>query len=340
MPELKGSLLAVTGGAGFIGSSLCALLVSRGARVRVLDDLSTGSRAKLADALAEAGHAPDALELIAGDVRDPAALERTFAGADAALHLACLGVRHSLHAPLENHEVNARGTLLAVETARRLRVPRFVCVSSSEVYGTGETAQMAEDHPTRPHTVYGASKLAGEAYARAAWLTWGYPTVVIRPFNAYGPRAHHEGDSGEVIPRFLLRALAGRPLVVFGDGRQTRDFTWVGDTARGIVEVGLHPDAPGATVNLGAGAEVTIEDLAGLVREAAGVPGVALEHQAPRPGDVRRLHADARLARERFGFVPQVPLAEGLRRLAAWYRARPESAAALLEGEVVRSWER
>ena len=306
----------------------------------MLDNFVNGSRDKLEDAARELGASARELEVQEGDVRDEAALERAFRGADAVLHLACLGVRHSLHDPFENHEVNATGTLRALEVARRLAIPRFVCVSTSEVYGTGVTPAMAEDHPTHPHTVYGGSKLAGEAYARAAWLTWRQPAVVIRPFNAYGPRAHHEGDSGEVIPRFVLRALAGRPLVVFGDGKQTRDFTWVLETARGILEVGLHPDAAGATVNLGAGAEVSIDELAALVRVAVGRPDLAIEHQAERPGDVRRLHADARLARERFGFAPAVGLAEGLARLVAWYRAQPRSPEQLLEAEQVRSWER
>ncbi|MCO5171218.1 MAG: GDP-mannose 4,6-dehydratase [Planctomycetes bacterium] len=328
--------VVVTGGAGFIGSSLCALLAARGERVVALDDLATGSPANLEDAAAEAGVAPP--ELVRGDVRDEALLARTFAGARAVFHLACLGVRHSLRQPVENHDVNATGTLRALEAARRRDVPRFVCVSTSEVYGTARHAPMTEDHPTLPHTVYGASKLAGEGYARAYHLTWGYPTVVVRPFNAYGPRSHHEGDSGEVIPRFVLRALAGRPLVVFGDGAQTRDFTFVEDTARGILEVGLHPDAAGQTVNLGSGAELTINALADLVREVTG-RDVPVERQAPRPGDVLRLLADSGRARERFGFAPRVGLREGLERLVAWYRRQGVDPAVLLAREVVRAWE-
>lgn len=330
--------LVVTGGAGFIGSSLSALLAARGERVVVLDDLSNGSRQNLDDALAEAGADAGRVELVHGDVRDEGALERTFAGARAVFHLACLGVRHSLRRPRENHDVNALGTLLAVETARHLEVPRFVCVSTSEVYGTARTAPMTEDHPTAPHTVYGGAKLAGEAYARAAWLTWRYPTVVIRPFNAFGPRSHHEGDSGEVIPRFVLRALAGRPLVVFGDGTQTRDFTFVTDTARGIAEIGLHEAAPGETVNLGAGAELSINALAEVVREVTG-RDVTVERQAPRPGDVLRLLADTTRARERFGFTPAVSLREGVARLVEWYRRSGVDPARLLEREVVRAWE-
>lgn len=333
---MSGGHVVVTGGAGFIGSTLCALLAASGERVVALDDLANGSPENLADAAAEAGVTPP--ELVRADVRDEAALARAFAGARAVFHLACLGVRHSLRHPRENHDVNALGTLLALEAARRLDVPRFVCVSTSEVYGTARRAPMPEDHPTVPHTVYGASKLAGEGYARAYHLTWGYPTVVVRPFNAYGPRSHHEGDSGEVIPKFVLRALAGRPLVVFGDGTQTRDFTFVEDTARGILEVGLHPDAPGHTVNLGAGAELTINALADLVREVTG-RAVPVEHQAPRPGDVLRLLADSRLAAERFGFAPRVSLRDGLGRLVAWYARQGVDPAALLEREVVRAWE-
>lgn len=118
---------------------------------------------------------------------------------DIVFHLACLGVRHSIHSPLENHEVNASATLGLLNASRSIGVKRFVYVSSSEVYGTARTAPITEDHPTLPMTVYGASKLAGEAYTRAFWETYRYPSVVLRPFNAYGPRCHHEGDSGEVI---------------------------------------------------------------------------------------------------------------------------------------------
>lgn len=328
----------VTGGAGFIGSSLCAHLVRGGARVVVLDDFVNGSRAKLADALREIGADPGDVEVQEGDVRDAGAVARAVAGADAVFHLACLGVRHSLNHPRENHEVNASGTLVVLAAARDAEVARFVHVSSSEVYGTARSVPMPETHPCRPHTVYGASKLAGECYARAYHDSYGYPTVVLRPFNAYGPRAHHEGDSGEVIPRFLLRALAGQPPVVFGDGTQTRDFSYVGDTARGIAEVGLHADAVGETVNLGAGRETSILELA---QQIPALIGAELQpvHEAPRPGDVLRLFADATLAQARFGYRATVGLADGLHRLLAWYRAQGADAAALLADAPVRNWE-
>jgi UDP-glucose 4-epimerase len=240
---------------------------------------------------------------------------------------------------LENHEVNATGTLKLIAAARDAGVLRFVYVSSSEVYGTAQTVPMTEDHPTRPATVYGASKLAGEAYARAFHATYGYPTVVVRPFNAYGPRCHHEGDSGEVIPKFLLRSLARRPMVIFGDGLQTRDFTFVTDTARGIRLAGDSDAAVGSTVNLGSGKEVTIRELAGHVAVSASWMDPAIVHERQRPGDVTRLYADTARAQDLLGYQASVPLEEGLARLREWYIASGVPPARLLEQEVVRNWE-
>jgi UDP-glucose 4-epimerase len=149
------------------------------------------------------------VELVVTDIRDHKSMTSLFRGVDVIFHLACLGVRHSLHSPLENQEVNATATLRLLEIAMTQEVKRFVYISTSEVYGMVHTTPIAEDHSTLPCTVYGASKLAGEAYARAFWHAFGYPTVVLRPFNAYGARCHHEGDSGEVIPRFMLRMSGG-----------------------------------------------------------------------------------------------------------------------------------
>lgn len=322
----------VTGGAGFIGSELCAQLVRAGRRVVVLDSLVNGRRENL-DRLPGAR-----LRLVVGDVRDGTLVASLLSDVSVVFHLACLGVRHSLHAPRETHDVNAGATLALLEASQQAGVRRFVYVSSSEVYGSAGAVPMSEAHPTHPSTVYGASKLAGEIYTRVWHATRGLPTVVVRPFNSFGPRSHHEGDAGEVIPKFMLRALAGRPLVVLGDGAQTRDFMEVGDTARGILLAGTVDDAVGRTLNLGTGREIAMTELARLIARVAGRPDASIVYDAARPADVRRLCADSTLARRLLGFKPLVTLEDGLARLLDWYRRQEVTPEALLETEVVRNW--
>jgi len=325
-------LIVVTGGAGFIGSELVRQLVQRGSRVLVIDNLVNGKRENLE------GLPADQVTLLARDIRDRDAYRALLREAQVVYHLACLGVRHSVHSPVENHEVNATATLHLLAESRAAGVPRFVYVSSSEVYGTALWTPMTETHPTFPCTVYGASKLAGEGYTRAFRSTYGYPTVVVRPFNTYGPHSHHEGDSGEVVPKFLLRCLAGRPLIVFGDGTQTRDFTYVSDSARGIILAGTSEAAVGRTINLGSGEEVSINELALTVSQVADRPDAKVVHDVPRPGDVLRLCADMSIARELLGYAVQIPLADGLTRLLDWYRAQGKTPEELLEDEIVHNW--
>ena len=325
------SITLVTGGAGFIGSELVRQLAPRGERLVIIDNLVNGTHRNVADVLSER------VELLERDVRDTGAYAALLREVGCVYHLACLGVRHSVHSPYENHDVNATGTLRLLEECRRADVPRFVHVSSSEVYGTARWVPMTEDHPTVPSTVYGGSKLAGESYARAFHHVYGYPATVVRPFNTYGPRSHHEGDSGEVIPKFLLRCLAGKPMIVFGDGTQTRDFTEVSDTARGILLAGSADGAIGETINLGRGAEVTINDLAVAVAQTVGrAPEVV--HDVPRPGDVHRLYADSSKAWALLGYQAHVSLSDGLAKLLDWYRAQSVSPEDLLRDEVVRNW--
>jgi len=235
--------------------------------------------------------------------------------------------------------VNATATLHLLQEAREADVRRFVYVSSSEVYGTARRVPMTEEHPTFPMTVYGSSKLAGECYTRAFHETYGYPTVVVRPFNAFGPRCHHEGDSGEVIPKFMLHALAGRPMVIFGDGLQTRDFTYVSDTAAGILSAGQSDAAVGQTINLGNGKEITINDLAKAVASVVGQSNSQVLRDAPRPGDVLRLYADTSKALRLLGFQPTITLREGLSRLKAWYETMGRSPQDLLAQEIVHNWQ-
>lgn len=329
--ELQGKRVVITGGAGFIGSELVRQVCAAGADVVVLDNLVNGKRVNLEGI-------SGSFRLDETDIRDLDRVETHFRGCDLVYHLACLGVRNSIHSPVENHDVNATATLRLLELARRSGVKRFVYVSSSEIYGTARHVPMSEDHPIWPMTVYGAGKLAGECYTRAFWETYRYPTVVVRPFNAFGPRCHHEGDSGEVIPKFVLRAMAGKPLKIFGDGTQTRDFTYVADTARGILLCGTADDAVGQTINIGSGREISINDLAKTVSDLV-VGGTArIEHDAPRPGDVLRLCADTSKAQALIAYAPTVAFRDGLASLYSWYRQSNRSVDALLAEEFEHNW--
>lgn len=324
----------VTGGAGFIGSELVRLLVKENdAEIIVVDNLVNGRAENLAGLPAEQ------VRLVVADVRDQERMREMLRGVEVVYHLACLGVRHSIHSPEENHEVNATATLKLLGSAREAGVSRFVYVSTSEVYGTARWVPMSEEHPTFPMTVYGSSKLAGECYTRAYFETYDYPTVVVRPFNAYGPRCHHEGDSGEVIPKFMLRGLAGLPMVIFGDGSQTRDFTYVSDTARGIMLAGFAEEAIGQTINIGSSHEIAVRDLAQEIARVLGLEQANIIFERPRPGDVLRLYADAAQAKALLAFEPRVSFREGLMRLRDWYLSQGVAPEALLENEIVLNWQ-
>jgi len=330
--KLGGKKILVTGGAGFIGSELVRQLASDGACVTAVDNLVNGKRENLVDVLGAE------VRLEVADIRDSDVMAKLIKDIDIIYHLACLGVRHSIHDPEENHQVNASATLKLLEISKSSAVGRFVYVSTSEVYGTARHTPMDEQHPTMPHTVYGGSKLAGECYTRAYFDTYGFDTVVIRPFNSFGPRSHHEGDSGEVIPKFMLRAMAGKPMVIFGDGSQTRDFTYVGDTARGILMAGISEYVIGETINLGQGKEITVSDLANHIKQVTDKPDAEIVFDPPRPGDVLRLFADAGKAQKLLGFAPKVNLTDGLDHLYKWYDSLNQDPATLLEQEVRHNW--
>jgi UDP-glucose 4-epimerase len=333
---LRGQRCVITGGAGFIGSTLTRVLLKSGASVVVYDNMATGTPANV-ECFEEIGAAP---EVHWGDVRDAERLSRVLREADLVFHLACLGVRHSIHSPHENEAVNSGGALNVLSAAKRARVRRLVHVSSSEVYGTARVVPMKEDHPTDPHTVYGGSKLAGECYARAFERCYGFPSVVVRPFNSYGPRAHFEGDSGEVLPRFVLRGLAGQPLIIFGDGTQTRDLTHVYDTAGAIAHAGVADGVVGRTLNVGSGREISIRHLAETVRRAVGKTDLPIEHVESRPGDVLRLMADSSEAARLLKFSPAVSLADGIADLVSRFSAIPASQLAQLASQLtVRNWQ-
>ena len=323
----------VTGGAGFIGSHLVDHLVAENWAVTVLDDFSTGTRANLSEAQSRGD-----VRIAQGSILDPRAIEAAMARSDLVFHLAVQCVRRSLGEPLHNHEVNATGTLNVLEVARRRRAKRFIYCSSSEVYGNCGCEPLVEDTTIcAPATIYGAAKLAGEHYAKAYWQTYGLPTIVVRPFNTYGPREHTSGDLAEVIPRFVIRVLNGLPPVIFGTNENGRDFTYVTDIVRGIARVASCDALVGRAVNIAYGNMVTVRQVAEAITRLCGRPSLAPRFIEARPGDVRALRADTRLARETLGFFAEVNLEEGLRRYIDWFSATHPDPAALL-GDDIRNW--
>lgn len=327
MTTIEGKNVVVTGGAGFIGSHLVGRLVERDpARITVIDDLSTGKLENLSEF-------SDIVNLTADLLDDVTA--STVAGADVVFHLAVRNVRASIKDPVENMRVNSQGTLAVLDALRGAGGGSFVYVSSSEVYGTPDDLEFTERTLPQPTTVYGAGKLAGELLTNAYSRTYGLETRVIRPFNSYGPRSHFEGDSGEVIPKFILRALAGLPLLIHGDGKQTRDFMYVEETAEWLARLGEEPSIKGKTVNIGTGIETSIIHLAELVISKTGSES-SIEFIEERPGDLPRLCADVSKVSELVDFGLSVDIGIGLDRTIDYFGQFDP--AALLETEVARTW--
>lgn len=328
MTALAGLHVVVTGGAGFIGSHLVEHLVTlEPARLVVVDDLCTGSWGNIDSVAGE-------VEIREGDVQDPR-VAGLAADADLVFHLAVRNVRNSLTDPAENFRVNADGTLAVLEAMHGGRRGRFVYVSSSEVYGVPDDGEFTETTLPAPTTVYGAGKLAGELVTLAYNRTWGMDTRVVRPFNNFGPRSHFEGDSGEVIPKFILRALTGRPLLVFGDGAQTRDFMFVTETARWLPLLAAVDSLTGDVVNIGSGREVRIVDLAKTIIDLTGSTSEVVFVDS-RPGDIPRLQATMQKAERLAGFNLTIDLDEGLRATIDHFAS--QDVEALLEREVATTW--
>ena len=327
--ESESRRVVVTGGAGFIGSHLVDTLVRENiGKVTVVDDLSTGDLGNLEDVA-------DRVELVVGDCAD-ADVAAVASDADLVFHLAVRNVRASIGDPRENLRVNANGTLEMLEAMRNGRRGRFVYVSSSEIYGVARSGVFSEDTVPEPTTVYGAGKLAGELITLAYYRTYGMPTTVVRPFNNYGPRSHFEGDSGEVIPKFILRSLASKPLHVHGAGDQTRDFMYVEDTAAWLIDLALNDRTVGETLNIGYGTEKTVNELAELILAETG-SSAAVEYGPARPGDLPRLLADVGRVRGFSDYQPEVGFEEGLRRTIDYFRSLGDPVT-LLEREQERNW--
>ena len=304
----------VTGGAGFIGSHIAEALVRRGDHVRVLDNLCTGFRDNLS---AFAGD----IEFVEGDVSDPETVAKAVRGIECIFHEAALAsVPLSVERPLDSNRACVTGTLNVLDQAQRAGVRRVVYAGSSAAYGDRPSSSKRESDLPMILSPYAAAKLAGELYCQAFYHTHGLETVCLRYFNVFGPRQDPHSAYSAVIPLFITKLLSGQSPVVFGDGLQSRDFTFVENVVHGNLLAATAAGAPGKTFNLADGRSTTLLQLLSLLAELLEVE-VNPIHEAPRAGDVRESLADITAARAVLGYEPKVTFEAGLRRSIDYYRS-------------------
>jgi nucleoside-diphosphate-sugar epimerase len=309
----------VTGGAGFIGSHIVERLLTDGHRVRVLDNFSTGRRANI-DAVRGAG--PDRLQVSTADIRDPGVLEKAVAGMEGVFHLAALGsVPRSVEQPQESHAANATGTLNVLVAARDHGVKRVVFAGSSAVYGALEEYPKLEEHPTCPISPYGLTKLMGEHYLRLFGELYGMEPVTLRYFNVFGPRQDPASQYAAVVPAFVSKLMRGEAPTIYGDGDQSRDFTYVENVVQAnllAMKAPAEKIAPGL-FNIAAGGRHSVNDLFRTVRDLVGSDLEPI-YADPRPGDIRHSQAGIERAREYLGYEPRVSFAQGLERTVEHFK--------------------
>ena len=304
--------LLVTGGAGFIGSHLIERLVRDGFAVRVLDNLSTGRLENLAPVLRE-------VELLEGDIRDKDTVSRAVRGVDTVFHLAALGsVPRSVANPGETNWTNVEGTLNVLVAARDSGVRRLIYSSSSSVYGDTPSLPKHEELATLPVSPYGVSKLAAELYCRVFWQAYGMETIALRYFNVFGPRQDARSQYAAVIPQFLSRIQRHQSPIIYGDGMQSRDFTYVENVVAANLLATEATSGFGEAFNIAAGGQVTVVDLARRLVDLVGST-VRITYTKSRPGDIRHSFAAIERAKYILGYRPVVGLDEGLQRTVAWY---------------------
>jgi UDP-glucose 4-epimerase len=306
---------AVTGGAGFIGSALVRGLVEQGqaSSILVIDDLSTGKRVNL-----EGVAGP--IEFHQADIRDYQALERLLRGVEVVYHLAAIpSVPRSIEEPELAHTVNADGTFTVLLAAHRCRVRRVVYAASSSAYGDTPALPKVESMIPTPKSPYAVQKLVGEHYARVFWEVYGLETVSLRFFNVFGPRQDPGSPYSGVISVFVSAVLDRRTPTIFGDGEQSRDFTYVDNIVQLCLKAAIAPGAAGKLYNGGVGTRITLNETWALLERLEGVR-IAPRYEAARPGDVRDSQADISAARAELGYEPSVGFEEGMRRTVQWFR--------------------
>jgi UDP-glucose 4-epimerase len=305
----------VTGGAGFIGSNLVEALIKKGERVRVVDDFSTGKRANVKPFLS-------GVELVEGSIADLDLCRRATKDVDFVLHQGAIpSVPKSVELPRETNEANVAGTLNMLVAARDAKVKRFVFAASSSAYGDTPELPKKETMTPTPKSPYAIQKLTGELYCRVFFEQYGLETVSIRYFNVFGPRQDPTSQYGAVIPKFVTAYIQDEQPVVFGDGSQSRDFTYIDNVVHAnLLACTADRKCAGQVMNVACGERITLLELAKAIREELGRTKLP-RHEAPRAGDVMHSHADIARARALLGFEPQVLFREGMKKTIEWYKA-------------------
>lgn len=316
----------VTGGAGFIGSNTVDELVRRGESVVVLDDLSAGKEDNLAEVR-------NKISFIRGSITDIEAVRRSMQEADFVIHLAArTSVPRSVKDPVETNRVNIDGTLNVLLAARDAKVKRIVLAASSSAYGETPTLPKVETMQPAPISPYGVTKYVGELYAQVFGRVYGLPNVCLRYFNVFGPRQDPTSPYSGVLSKFCTAFLEGTEPVIYGDGEQTRDFTYIENVVQANLAACEAPAANGQVINVGTGGRVSLNQVLDLLREISGNP-LQAKYDPPRDGDIRDSQADITLARELLSYEPTVQFAEGLRRTFAWYQECQAKALAKAKAE-------
>jgi UDP-N-acetylglucosamine/UDP-N-acetyl-alpha-D-glucosaminouronate 4-epimerase len=314
----------VTGGGGFIGSHLVEALLQRGALVRALDNLTTGHRANLAGALAHP-QARKTFTFIEGDVTDRKTIQEAIKGVEYVLHQAALpSVQRSVEDPITSNQVNVEGTLNVLVAAQEAGVRRVVYASSSSVYGDSPQLPKIESMPTNPLSPYAVSKLAAEAYCRAFTRVYGLETVSLRYFNVFGPRQDPNSLYAAVLPRFIEALLSKESPVIYGDGAQSRDFTYIENVVQANLLALEAAGAGGEAFNIACGEKVTLKAVLECLAEFSNQV-IAPEYQASRAGDIKHSLADISKAERMLGYRPVIPFREGLKRTLEFFRQRRAS---------------
>jgi nucleoside-diphosphate-sugar epimerase len=304
----------VTGGAGFIGSNIVDELVRRGHQVTVLDDLSAGKESNLADVRGK-------IDLRIGSITDLATVQSACHGADYVIHLAArTSVPRSVQNPVETNHVNIDGTLNVLVAARDAKVRRFIYAASSSAYGETPTLPKTEAMQPNPISPYGITKYVGELYAGVFGRVYGLENVCVRYFNVFGPRQDPSSQYSGVLSRFMLAVIEGQPPVVYGDGEQSRDFTFIENIVDETFRACEAKGASGMVFNGGTGARTTLNQVLKLLEKITGEK-IQAKYDPPRTGDIRDSQADVSLARKVLGYEPRVHFEEGLQRTWEWYKS-------------------